>query len=137
MQTIKQIVKKSWVGLFVIPMLAASVAFLSTTESLALNCSVLPQDICNTAENPASGGNVQGTGVFELLKYVLWILTAGVGIVAVGAVVYAGILYASAGDNQQQVQQAKTAIKNTVIGIVAFALMSLVLNWLIPGGVFN
>ena len=75
--------------------------------------------------------------MFELLKYVLWILTAGVGIVAVGAVVYAGILYASAGDNQQQVQQAKTAIKNTVIGIVAFALMSLVLNWLIPGGVFN
>ena len=102
-----------------------------------LSCSVLPKFICDSAKKEATNGDVQGTGVYELLKFVLQLLTAGIGIVAVGSVVYAGILYSSAGDNQQQVQQAKSTIKNVAIGIVAFALMFMALNWLIPGGVFG
>lgn len=107
------------------------------TAEGALNCAVLPQDVCNAAKNKAEGGDVTNTGVFKLILFVLNILTAGIGIVAVGAVVYAGILYSSAGDNAAQVQQAKDTIKNTIIGIIAFALMYLILNWLIPGGIFK
>lgn len=138
MQTIKQIVKNIGVGIFLIPVISGLVAVASTPAQAAeLQCSILPSNICNSAKKEAVDGKVQGTGVYELLKFVLKLLIAGIGIVAVGSVVYAGILYASAGDNQQQVQNAKNNIKNVAIGIVAFGLMFIALNWLIPGGVFG
>ena len=102
-----------------------------------LKCSVLPSAICNKAKEEATGGDISNTGVFELLKFVLRLMTAGVGIVAVGSMVYAGIMYASAGDSQQQVQKSKDMIKNIAIGILAYIGMFLILNWLIPGGVFG
>ena len=138
MQTIKQIVKNIGVGIFLIPVISGLVAVASTPAQAAeLQCSILPSNICNSAKKEAADGKVQGTGVYELLKFVLKLLIAGIGIVAVGSVIYAGILYASAGDNQQQVQNAKNNIKNVAIGIVAFGLMFIALNWLIPGGVFG
>jgi protein-tyrosine phosphatase len=60
-----------------------------------------------------------------------------VGIAAVGALIYAGIMYSSAGGESSQVQKAKTVIKDTVIGIVAFSFMIIILNFVIPGGVFG
>ena len=121
-----------------IPVISGLVVIASTPAQAAeLQWSTLPSNICNSAKKEAVDGKVQGTGVYELLKFVLKLLTAGIGIVAVGSVVYAGILYASAGDNQQQVQNAKNNIKNVAIGIVAFGLMFIALNWLIPGGVFG
>ena len=140
----KQIIKKSSFGaLFAVGFFATATLFLSAVPAYAadpppkLNCSVLPQSICDSANNQATDGDVSNTGVFKLLEFVLGVMTAGVGIVAVGAIIYAGILYTSAGDNQQQVTQAKDTIKNTAIGLVAFGFMYLILNWLIPGGVFK
>ena len=98
-----------------------------------LKCSVLPQQICNQSNT----ANAQGGGTFALLTWVLKIMIAVVGVAAVGGMVWAGILYTSAGDNEGQVKQAKTVIVDVVIGLVAFGLMYLVLNWLIPGGVFG
>ena len=139
----KQIVKKSRIGaLFAVgffafaPLLLLAVPAQAATEKL--DCAVLPQPICDSANTQAGkDGDVSQTGVFKLLEFILGLMTAGVGIVAVGAIIYAGILYTSAGDNQQQVTQAKDTIKNTAIGLIAFGLMYLILNWLIPGGVFK
>jgi hypothetical protein len=47
----------------------------------------------------------------------------------------AGVLYTSAGSNSSQVQKAKTMITNTIIGVLAYAVMWAILEWLIPGGV--
>ena len=60
----------------------------------------------------------------------------GVGIVAVGGIVYGAILYASAADNQAQVTKALEVIRNVVIGLVAYALMYVLIEFLIPGGLF-
>lgn len=98
-------------------------------------CTILPQAICNAAVQDS--GSAKDSGIFRLLIWIINVLTGLVGIVAVGVLVYAGILYASAGDNSQQIASAKGMITNTVIGIVAFALMFFALNWLIPGGVLN
>ena len=68
---------------------------------------------------------------------VLNIMTAGIGILAVGGIVYGGILYASAGDKAEQTKKAIGVITNVVIGIAAYGLMYVLLNFLIPGGVFN
>lgn len=84
---------------------------------------------------PAALG-LQGTGLGALLVIVINILAAGVGIAAIGAFVYAGVLYSSAGGNESQVKKAKDLIKNTVIGIVLFIALYGVIEFIVPGGVF-
>lgn len=98
-------------------------------------CAILPQKICDSSNN--KDNNVKNSGVFQILVWVLNIMTAGIGIAAVGALVYAGILYASAGGGSDQIVKSKKIITDTVIGIVAYALMFLVINWLVPGGVIG
>lgn len=81
--------------------------------------------------------DLQSNGIWLILLIALQILAGGVGMVAVGGIVYASIMYASAQDNDAQVKKAKDTIANVIIGIVAFALMYSVLQFLIPGGIFN
>ena len=71
----------------------------------------------------------------DILNTILVVVTTGVGIAAVGSIVFAGILYITARDNAGQVSKAKTMIMNTVIGIIAYILMWAFLEWIIPGGV--
>ena len=70
--------------------------------------------------------------IWDILNYVLVTMTAGVVIAAIGSVVVAGVLYTSAGSNSSQVQKAKTMITNTIIGVLAYAVMWAILEWLIP-----
>ncbi len=65
------------------------------------------------------------------------ILTAGIGIAAVAGIVYGSVLYSSAGGNPDGIKKAKEIIQNVILGLLAYALMYAVLNWLIPGGVLN
>ncbi len=71
----------------------------------------------------------------DILNMVLVIVTTGVGIAAVGSIVFAGVLYITARDNAAQVSKAKTMITNTIIGIIAYILMWAFLEWIIPGGI--
>lgn len=82
-------------------------------------------------------GDEQTSGIWSLLLIAINILTAGVGVLAVGGLVYAGIMYTTAEDNAQQVNKAKSIILNTCIGLVSFGLMYSMLQFLVPGGVFN
>lgn len=73
--------------------------------------------------------------VEDILNMVLVVVTTGVGIAAVGSIVFAGVLYITARDNAAQVSKAKTMIMNTIIGIIAYILMWAFLEWIIPGGI--
>jgi len=84
-----------------------------------------------------NSGDLEDNGVWGLLIIVLNILTAGVGIVAVGGIVYGAVLYTTAEDKADQVKKATDIITNVVIGLIAFALMWAGLNFIVPGGVFN
>ena len=70
-----------------------------------------------------------------ILKLVLNILVYGLGAAAVLGVIIAGIQYMTARDDVAQVAKAKKRLIEIVIGLVAWALMFTVLNWLIPGGI--
>lgn len=83
------------------------------------------------------GGSGTKSGIWAVLMLVLNIMTAGVGILGVGGVVYGSIMYASAGDKADQTKKAIGIITNVVIGLLAYGFMYLVLNFLIPGGIFN
>lgn len=82
-------------------------------------------------------GGIEKSGLWGTLTVILNITLLGVGILAVGGIVYGALLYASAQDNQQQVQQARSVIRNVVIGLVAYFLMYALSQYLIPGGIFG
>ena len=108
---------------------AVGALLLFSRSVYALDCAVLPSEICSKAEDSEA--------IFALLNFFLTILVALVGVVAIGMFIWAGVLYASGDANSNRVAQAKTIMTNTTVGIIAFGLMYLALNWLIPGGIFN
>lgn len=78
-----------------------------------------------------------GDAIIAVLKMILLIVSVGVGIVAVGGVVYGAILYASAQDSQEQIRKAVGIIRGVVIGLVLYVFMVAIINFLVPGGVFG
>lgn len=91
----------------------------------------------STLCNSSSSDPAQKSAVWGILLLAINILTAGVGIAAVGGLIYGAILWSAAGGNPGQVQKARQIITNVVIGIIAYALMFSFLNFLVPGGIFN
>ena len=49
----------------------------------------------------------------------------------------AAIIYASSKDNQSQVDEAKTLIRNVVVGLLFYVFTIAIINWLVPGGVIG
>lgn len=91
--------------------------------------------LCKDKSEPRN--DLEQNAVWGLLEMALTIMTAGVGILAVGGIVYGSILYASAAGNPEQVKKAMGIITNVVVGLIAFALMFSISNFLIPGGIFG
>jgi|InofroStandDraft_1065614.scaffolds.fasta_scaffold07655_7 L-cystine uptake protein TcyP (sodium:dicarboxylate symporter family) len=75
----------------------------------------------------------QGSGIKRLLSLVVTVLLYGIGAAAVIGVVWAGILYLTARDNEAQVAKAKTRLIEVTIGLIAWAMLFTLLQWLIPG----
>ena len=123
----------------VLSLLALAIGFgvvltpVAARTASALDCTVLPQKICSAADS----GSLQSSGTWQILILVLNIMTALVGIVAVAALGFAGFLYATAADDASKVKKAKDMILNTCIGIAAYGLMYIAINFLVPGGVFS
>ncbi len=114
--------------------LAIGVVGLATTSHVqALECSVLPPSICDKDGDEG----LANSGIWALLILGLQIMTAGVGIVAVGAIVFAGIMYSSAQGDAGQTKKAIEIIRNTVIGLFLYMLMFAIVNFLIPGGILT
>jgi hypothetical protein len=99
-------------------------------------CGGVATGIINCSE-PGSDSDIQQTGLWGVLLLVINIMSAGVGVLAVAGIVYASIMYTSAGGNAEQTKKAMGIITNVVIGVLAFALMFAVLNFLVPGGLFT
>ena len=76
-------------------------------------------------------------GIWGILLLAINILTAGIGIAAVGGIIYGAVLYTSAGGSADQIKKAKSIITNVIIGLISYALMYSVLNFFIPGGFLN
>ena len=80
----------------------------------------------------------EGEGaLMGIVKWVIQILTGGIGVAAVGAVIVGAILYMSSGSNPENMKKAKTIWMNTIIGLVIFAFLVAITNFIIPGGVFG
>ena len=130
---IKQTVKTLFIG---ISLLFGGLV-VAAPSTFAATCGGVQTSIISCSQTGGKGSTVKNTGVWGVLLLAINILTAGIGIAAVGGIVYGAILYTSAGGSPEQVKKAMGIITNVVIGVVAYALMYSVLNFLIPGGIFN
>lgn len=127
----KQTVKKVLVAL----LLVVGIGAFALPGVVSADCGGVDTSIINCDET--GQGGIENSGVWGILLLAINILTAGVGIAAVGGIVYGAILYTSAGGSQEQTKKAIGIITNVAIGVVAYALMFAALNFLIPGGVFQ
>ena len=82
-------------------------------------------------------GTDDGSAIFSVLNIFLRILTYGVGIAGTFGIVIVGIQYLTAKDNAGQMAAAKTRLIAILIGLGLYAVMWALLQWLLPGGIFN
>lgn len=73
--------------------------------------------------------------ISKVLKPVIQLLSAAVGLVVVISLIVAGIQYSSARDNPQMVAAAKNRILMSLLALVMFIFGFAVLQWLVPSGV--
>lgn len=93
---------------------------------------------CGGAETSViSCDDTGSTAIINIIKQVIKILTAGVLVAAVGAVIYGAFLYTTSEGSPDKIKKAREVWTNTVIGIIMFAFMVAITNFIIPGGVFD
>ena len=109
---------------------------LLTSQADAAKCGNLETSIIDCGSGVNNKDN-QTSGVWALLLIGINILTALIGIAAVGGIIYGAILYTTSAGESGKVEKAIEVFRNVVIGVVAYALMYVGLNFIIPGGVFN
>lgn len=132
----KLIQKMRLFTLVLLSVISLTVVVANTTSvSAATECGGVKTAIIK-CDQDNKGKQVQDNAIWGLLIMVINILTAGVGVLAVGGIIYGAILYTTAEDRADQVKKSTDIITNVVIGLVAFALMWSALNFLIPGGLF-
>jgi len=108
-----------------------------STPSFAAECGGVQTALISCDQTGGDNATIENTGVWGILLIAINILTGLVALAAVVGVVYGSVLYTSAGGNQEQVKKAMGIITNVVIGVIAYALMYSLSNFLIPGGIFS
>ena len=106
-----------------------------------LNLSSITATATGSTENKSCGGVSTSiiecedgkSGIGQILKIILNILTICIGILAVIGITVVGIQYLTAGANEEQTRKAKRRLIEIVIGIIAYILLYALLQWLIPG----
>lgn len=76
--------------------------------------------------------NEKGGAVMGILRLVVEILTASIGVLATLGLSISGIQYLTAGGNEEQTRKAKRRIFEIVIGLAAYVLIYALLYFLVP-----
>jgi len=96
--------------------------------------------VADTTNCPTAGHN-NGNGtkclVDTYINPLIQAISALVGIVTVISIVIAGIQYSTSGDDPSKVQAAKTRIGRSLFALLTFIFLFALLQWLVPGGLFN
>lgn len=123
--------------------LVAAVAIASAASFVATAAIAFPagaaecSGVTTQLVDCSSANDTTGNPVVAVLVVAIQVLTAVVGIAAIASLVYAGILYSSASGEASSVAKAKETIRNAIIGLLLFAGMTILINYLIPGGLFS
>jgi hypothetical protein len=75
--------------------------------------------------------------IFFYLRNILIFLAGGVGLAVVGGIIAGAYMYITARGNAGQTQQGQNIIINSIIGLLLFIFMYAILQFIIPGGIFQ
>ena len=114
----------------------ATVGAMALSRPALADCMGVKTSIVNCDNGSGKDAKTGEEAIYNILGMVIKIMTGVIGLVAVAAVVYGAILYGSASDNPENIKKAKEIWTNVVIGLIAFAFMVSILNFIIPGGVW-
>lgn len=89
---------------------------------------------CGGADADAGGNK---NPIIKLGLAVLGWITALVAIAVVGGIIYGGFMYMTAQDNSGQTQKGVTIIVNSIVALILWIFAYVVINFLVPGGLFN
>lgn len=92
------------------------------------------EGLCNDA-NKDEGG--EKNPIYAIIITVVNWLAGLVGVAVVGGILYGGFLYTAARDNAGQTQKAITIIVDAIIGLILYAMLYTIINFLVPGGLFS
>ena len=93
---------------------------------------------CGNVETTYIKCDDRGEGpIVNLLLQLINFLAVGVGIAVVGGITWGGMLYASSNGDSTKAKQGITTIVNAVIGLLVFMFLYALINFLVPGGLFN
>lgn len=129
-------IKQKIIMLATTALLALSFSLAVSSVASASDCGGVKTSVISCSGDDGKTG-LENSGVWSLLLIAINILVAGVGVLALAGIVYGAILYTSAGGNPEQVKKAIGIFTNVAIGVIAFAGMYVLLNFIVPGGVFN
>ena len=86
---------------------------------------------------PVNSNTTETNPIVVYALAILNVLSGLVGLAVVGGLVWGGILYMSARADSGQIEKAKMVMFNSVVGLVLFVFMYAILQFIIPGGLFN
>ena len=93
------------------------------------NCtSILPASWCNK-DNPES---LEEDGIIKMVKFVISVMTGAVVVAGTIGIVICGVLWMTARDNPTQISTAKRRLLEIVIGMIAWGLIAVLINFFIP-----
>lgn len=84
-----------------------------------------------------SSSCLQNNVIIKRIQTIVNALSAIVGIVIIGSIMFGGIQYSFAGGKPDAVNAARHRIINSIVALAAFLLTFAFLQWLIPGAVFK
>lgn len=130
--------KHSNMRIFVSVMLAA---FVFVANLFIISNAFAEETSSNQIVETTLLGNLKddgkGCGVYTILNLVIDVFSMGVGILGVIGISVVGLQYLTAKDNEQQATKAKRRMVEIIIGLVAYAVLYVGLQWLLPGAKLN
>jgi hypothetical protein len=85
----------------------------------------------------SNSADISQNPIFNYLVGFIRFLAVGIGLAVTGGIIFGAYLYITARANASQVQQGQTVIINSVIGLLLYIFMFTILQFIIPGGIFQ
>lgn len=109
---------------------------LAVTASIALPLPV-SADACNTKHGTTFDWGCGSNPIIDMFITIFNWASAAVVLAIIGGVVYGAILYSSSGGNKGRAEQGIGVIRNAIIALILYVGMFSIINFLVPGGLFN
>lgn len=91
---------------------------------------------CKKSDGTSSKNCLADNPLIQELVKIFNLLSALVGIVVIGVIIFGGIQYSASHGDPQAVAQARKRITNAVLALIAYLFFFALLQYLIPGGPF-